>query len=108
MTIIAAQDHYQDLKNIFDRDDLRHIPKTGIVHVGADVGQEVAQYLGYGFEKIILIEANPDSYEILLAKFDGNTKIRIFNCAVCNNEGVIDFHVHASRSGNTEPARFFR
>ena len=104
MTIIAAQDHYQDLKGILDCDDLRDIAKTGIVHVGADVGQEVAQYLGYGFERIILIEANPDSYEILLSKFGDNSNIRVFNYAICDKEGVVDFHIHTSRSGSTEPA----
>ncbi len=104
MAIITEQDHHQDLQNIFNHAELRRIPKIGVVHVGADVGQEVAQYFSYGFENIILIEANPDSHAILGSKFSDNPNIRIFNYAVCDVEGVIDFHIHTSRSGNTEPA----
>jgi FkbM family methyltransferase len=104
MKIIAAQDHCQDLDNIFDNDDVRAIPKIGIIHVGADVGQEVAQYFEYGFKKIILIEANPAAYSVLKSKFGSNPNIRLFNYAVCDRDGVVDFHIHTSRSGSTEPA----
>jgi FkbM family methyltransferase len=104
MAVITEQDHHHDLQNIFDHEELRRIPKTGVVHVGADVGQEVAQYFSYGFQSIVLIEANPDSYKILVSKFGANPNIRIFNYAVCDKEGMIDFHIHTSRSGNTEPA----
>ncbi len=102
--LITEQDHYQDLKNIFEHEELRRIAKVGVVHVGADVGQEVAQYFSYGFENIILIEANPDCYQILVSKFGSDPRIRIFNFAICDKEGTVDFHIHTSRSGSTEPA----
>jgi FkbM family methyltransferase len=102
--VITSQDHYHDLKNIFEHKELRRVAKIGVVHVGADVGQEVAQYFNYGFENIILIEANPECYEILLSKFGGDPRIKIFNYAICDKQGTIDFHVHTSRSGSTEPA----
>lgn len=104
MTIIAAQEHSQDLKNIFDADALRHIPRRGIIHVGADIGQEVPQYLEYGFKNIVLIEANPKSFKILEAKFGHRANIGLFNYAICDRNGAVDFHIHTSRSGNTEPA----
>jgi FkbM family methyltransferase len=104
MTIITEQDHFNDLENILAHEELRLIPKTGVVHIGADAGQEVAQYFKHGFEKIILIEANPDSYNLLVSKFGTYPNIRIFNYAVCDAEGVVDFHIHTSRSGSTEPA----
>jgi FkbM family methyltransferase len=104
MAIVTAQDHYQDLKNIFDHDDLQYIPKIGMIHIGADVGQEVPQYFEYGFKNIILIEANPDSYRILASRFGQHPNVRLFNFAICDKEGVIDFHIHTSRSGSTEPA----
>jgi len=104
MAIIAAQEHSQDLKNIFDTDELRRIAKRGIIHVGADIGQEVPQYLEYGFKNIILIEANPKSFAILEAKFGHSENIRLFNYAICDRTGAVDFHIHTSRSGNTEPA----
>jgi FkbM family methyltransferase len=102
--VITEQDHHQDLKNIFEHEDLRGIAKIGVVHVGADVGQEVMQYFNYGFENVILIEANPECYEILISKFGNDPRIRIFNYAICDQQGMVDFHIHTSRSGNTEPA----
>ena len=104
MPIVTEQDHFEDLKNIFEHEEVRRFAKTGIVHVGADVGQEVPQYFSYGFEKIILIEANPERYQILLSKFGDDPRIRIFNYAICDKRGTVDFHIHTSRSGSTEPA----
>jgi FkbM family methyltransferase len=104
MPVITEQDHFQDLKNIFEHEDVHRFAKTGIVHVGADVGQEVAQYFSYGFKSIILVEANPERYQVLLSKFGGDPRIRIFNYAICDKQGTIDFHIHTSRSGSTEPA----
>jgi FkbM family methyltransferase len=104
MPIVTAQEHCQDLRNIFETDDLRRIVKRGIIHVGADVGQEVAQYLEYGFNKIILIEANPRSFETLEAKFNDYDNIKLFHYAICDRTGTVDFHIHTSRSGSMEPA----
>jgi FkbM family methyltransferase len=104
MATVVAQEHCQDLRNIFETDYLRQIPRRGIIHVGADVGQEVGQYFAYGFKKIILIEANPTPYATLQEKFGRDDNIRLFNYAVCDRSGTVDFHIHTSRSGSTEPA----
>jgi FkbM family methyltransferase len=104
MAIVATQNHCRDLQNIFDTDDLRRVGRRGVIHVGADVGQEVPLYLEYGFKNIILIEANPQSYQTLEAKFGRYDNVRLFNYAICDRSGVIDFHIHTSRSGSTEPA----
>ncbi|QHO78276.1 hypothetical protein ACH79_42520 [Bradyrhizobium sp. CCBAU 051011] len=104
MPIVTAQDHFEDLKNIFEHEELRRFAKTGIVHVGADVGQEVAQYFSYGFQNIMLIEANPECCKVLISKFGDDPRVKIFNYAVCDRLGAIDFHIHTSRSGSTEPA----
>ena len=101
---VTEQDHYHDLRNIFEREEVRGIAKTGVVHVGADVGQEVPQYFDYGFENVILIEANPECYKVLLSKFADDQRIKIFNYAICDRQGAVDFHIHTSRSGSTEPA----
>jgi FkbM family methyltransferase len=104
MRVITEQDHFHDLKNIFEHRELQHIAKVGVLHVGADVGQEVTQYLEYGFKTITLIEANPECCEILFSKFGGDPRIKIFNYAICDRQGIVDFHIHTSRSGSTEPA----
>lgn len=104
MRRITDQDHASDLANIFADEALRGLPRRGVVHVGAHQGQEVGQYLGYGFERIVLVEANPRWCEELRAKFGGDARIRVFNYAVCDREGEVDLHIHTSRSGSTEPA----
>jgi FkbM family methyltransferase len=104
MASVVAQEHCQDLKSIFEAGYLRDIPRRGIIHIGADIGQEVPQYFEYGFEKIILIEANPDKYDILQARFGRQENITLLNYAICDKEGTIDFHIHTSRTGSTEPA----
>lgn len=101
---ITDQDHHTDLRNVLDHEIVRDIAKIGVVHVGADVGQEVPQYLDYGFKDILLIEANPERCAILRTKFGDDPRIGIFNYAVCDRQGVIDLHIHTSRSGSTEPA----
>ena len=106
--IITEQNHYNDLKNMMDCEIVQPIPRKGIVHVGAHVGEEVEQYFSYGFNKIILIEANPHWYDILVSKFGNDDRIKIFNYAVCDKEGTVDFHIHTSRSGSTEPASMFQ
>jgi len=102
--LIAEQDHYNDLKNALAHPAISYLPKTGIIHIGAHQGQEVEPYLAYGFKSIILIEANPQWYEFLAQKFGSDSRIRIFNYAICHRSGYVDLHIHTSRSGSTEPA----
>jgi FkbM family methyltransferase len=104
MAIVAAPDHCQDIKNIFDLDYLQQVPKRGVIHVGADIGQEVPLYFEYGFRKVMLIEANPEKYDVLRKKFDRHSNVTLFNYAALDKEGVVDFHIHTSRTGSTEPA----
>lgn len=104
MAIVAASEHCQDLKNIFDLDYLQQVPRRGIIHVGADIGQEVPLYFEYGFKKVMLIEANPEKYDVLRKKFDRHSNVTLFNYAACDKEIIVDFHIHTSRTGSTEPA----
>ena len=106
--LITEQDHREDLETLFNSKELRAIVKKGVVHVGAHLGQEVEQYFRLGFERIVLIEANPELCDVLIAKFGGDLRIKIFNYAICDRQGLIDFHVHTSRSGSTEPASILR
>jgi len=101
---ITEQNHHDDLANILRSEALREITNRGIIHIGAHEGEEVEQYLAQGFQKVVLIEANPHWFEILLRKFGDDARIKIFNYAICDRNGVIDLHIHTSRSGSTEPA----
>lgn len=44
---------------------LAGIPRTGVVHVGAHRGQEVADYRRVGFDRIVLVEPNPALRQLL-------------------------------------------
>jgi FkbM family methyltransferase len=101
---ITGQNHHDDLRNMLESEALRGIPLSGLVHIGAHEGEEVEQYFAHGFERLVLIEANPDWCGVLTRKFSGDERIRIFNYAVCDRAGSVDLHIHTSRSGSTEPA----
>ena len=88
--------HEEDIKVIFD--DLSNIPLKGVVHLGAHKGEEVSFYRSIGVSNIILIEANPNLYEDLIKNSYLNNTL-IFNYAISNQEGEVDFYVHQSNNG---------
>ncbi|MEM9281866.1 MAG: FkbM family methyltransferase [Verrucomicrobiota bacterium] len=101
---VKGDDHDEDIQ-LFLGEGLKDVSKKGVIHVGAHVGEEVQHYLDHGFENIILIEANPDSVEILQSRFADLPNILIFGVAIANTTGgTINLNVHTSRSGSTEPA----
>lgn len=100
--IIKKDNHIEDINLILDK--LSNVPRGGIVHIGAHKGEEVGQYLNRGFSPILLIEANPSLYQFLLQKFESDKRIRVFNCAISDVVGSIDFYIHQSAKGNQESA----
>ena len=75
-----------------------------VVHIGAQRGEEVDSYFAAGFERIVLIEANPSLHEELVKRFGADGRVQLFHCAIADSDGVIDLHVHTSRTGSAEPA----
>lgn len=104
---VSKEDHVVDLKLILGN-HVDDIPKKGILHIGAHKGEEVGHYLELGFERIALIEPNPQWYRLLVERFEGNPAVQIFGIAVSDISGVMDFHIHTSQSGSTEPASLLR
>ena len=101
MSIVKPDDHKEDVSLLFSEVD---VEKKGIIHIGAHKGQEVALYLELGFKKIMLIEANPEWVSFLQDKFKAQTEVTIIDKAISDTSGIIDFHIHTSQSGSTEPA----
>lgn len=70
------------------------IKPTGVLHVGANVGEEAPVYHELGIKEMIFIEANPDIFLKLknnIAKYPDATA---FNYCISDKEGVmVDFHV---------------
>jgi FkbM family methyltransferase len=104
---MPREDHLLDLKLVLDK-HVDGIPKRGIIHIGAHQGEEVAYYLELGFESIILIEANPKWYRYLVDKFKDNSRIKIYSVAISDTIGEMDFYIHTSQSGSTEPASLLK
>ncbi|MEX0811985.1 MAG: FkbM family methyltransferase [Chitinophagales bacterium] len=104
-TIIKNDNHQEDIQIIFER--LKKFTPTGVFHIGAHKGEEVDQYLALGFQKIILVEADPSLYEYITKKFKKDKNVSVFNYAVCDKVGFVDFYIHKSNNG-TESSSIFK
>lgn len=69
------------------------ITPRGVIHVGAHEGEEVEGYLAAGYRRILLIEANPDVFKKLQAKFGHLPSVQMVNVAICDRPGRIVFNV---------------
>lgn len=105
--IIKQDNHQEDIQLVL-KNYVTDIPKRGLIHIGAHQGQEVDYYIQLGFQKIILIEANPESYNFLVEKFKNNPKISVYGVAISDTTGEMSFHIHTSLSGSTEPASLLK
>jgi FkbM family methyltransferase len=101
--MIKDDDHVEDIQILLSQLPPT-FPRTGVVHVGAHHGQEVPSYLQAGFERILLIEANPDACRVLHERFDSTPGVTIVNCAVSDQDGTFELQLHTSRSGSVEAA----
>lgn len=100
---IIADDHALIATTFLDILKERFRPK-GIIHVGAHMGQEVSSYLDHGYENVFLIEANPNLISPLKQRFVANTKIKIFEGAISDQDEQTELMIHTSRSGSVEAA----
>ena len=78
--------------------------RTGVVHLGAHKGEEVATYLQSGYQEIVLCEANPDLVDGLKKTFKGQSSVQVIHAAVADTIGSLDFIVHRTASGSVESA----
>src|SRR5690348_2618275 len=100
---IVPDDHQASIRHFLSV--LRKFIKpAGVIHVGAHEGEEVDAYLEFGFNKIILIEANPRWVELLRRRYSGRQEILILHYAVSNQNGEALLHINTSRKGNDEPS----
>jgi FkbM family methyltransferase len=59
----------------------------GVIHLGAHQGQEVDQYLAHGYERIVLVEPNPDACRILRERFKSRPEIEVIEAAALEECG---------------------
>jgi FkbM family methyltransferase len=77
----------------------RVYPK-GILHCGANSGEEAEAYDKAGIKKVIWIEANPEVYEILLLNLVKYPTHTAHNVCVSDKEENVTFHI-ASNGGQS-------
>jgi len=85
------------------------IPRHGVIHLGAHLGQEISLYLSLGFRKIVLVEPQPREFSALMTRVasmnDYMSRLDSFigeageparivgvRCAVAEREGTATFY----------------
>jgi FkbM family methyltransferase len=101
MAKVKEDNHQEDSLILLSHID-KSLQKKGVIHIGAHLGEEVELYFEKGFEKVVLIEANPETFSILNKKFEENPKVLCFNCAIGENTEKVKFNIYRSRTDNTE------
>lgn len=84
-----------DFRELFPKYNIK--PK-GVLHVGANVGEEAPVYLELGVTRQIWIEANPEIYFLLRETIKDNPHAMAFNYAISN----VDFErsiLHVANNG---------
>jgi FkbM family methyltransferase len=69
------------------------IKPTGVLHVGANVGEEAPVYLELGIKRQIWIEANPDLMRRLSLNLIDNPEAIALNWCVSDKQEEVIFHV---------------
>jgi FkbM family methyltransferase len=98
---VAPDDHRATIEHF-----LAFIPRPlgTVVHVGAHAGEEVEPYRHHGAERIVLVEANPTSYEGLLREFALDGDVEVVHAAVTDHDGTERLLLHTNAGGGTESA----
>ena len=74
---------------------------SGVVHVGANTGQERALYAGLGL-RVLWVEPIPEVFETLLANLRGYREQRALRCLVSDSDGAeYQFHVASNRGASS-------
>jgi FkbM family methyltransferase len=89
-----------DFRQLFPKYNIK--PK-GVLHVGANVGEEAPVYDSLGINRMTFIEANPEIFDKLINNIAVYPGANAFNICVGDEDGKrVDFHVsnNASQSSS--------
>ena len=65
----------------------------GVIQLGGAFGEDGADFLAAGAKRIVMVEANPESYEKICGRYAADARFVIVNCAVTDKNGPIAFRV---------------
>lgn len=86
-----------DFRELFPRYKIR---PQGVLHVGANVGEEAPVYLELGIRNQLWIEPNPDLYDKLRNNLSNNPEARILTFAASDEVGIKTLHI-ANNAGQS-------
>jgi len=89
------------LLNLTDLIQKYSLKITGIVHVGAHFGEEVADYHKQGIKDIILIEPCGPAFKKLQNRFAGHNHIRLIHCACAAVDGEALMYIETANNGQS-------
>lgn len=72
----------------------QNVEIRGILHVGANRGQELDSYRGLGAKRVALVEADPAVYADLADATRGQGDVIAIQAAIVDRDGPITFHVN--------------
>ena len=82
-----------------------NIAPTGVLHVGAHLGEEASDYEKFGWAPVIWVEAQPNLVKVLNSKLDPS-KHKVVEAAIWEEDGVpLKLHI-ASNSQSTSLLNF--
>lgn len=103
MDYIQKDDHEANTRFIFE-ELAPDITAGGVIHLGAHLGEEIPIYQERGLGPLIMIEANPQIFAQLQARWGGTPGVHLFNYAIAETAGTLKLQLHTSRSGSVESA----
>lgn len=79
-----------DFRELFPRYKIR---PAGVLHIGANVGEEAPVYLELGIKKQVWVEPNPNLYEQLRQNLSGNADASILAFAAGDEQKNVVLHL---------------
>ncbi|MEB3343439.1 FkbM family methyltransferase [Okeania sp.] len=74
---------------------------SGVVHIGAHMGQELGEYQRMNVKKVLFIEANPVVSERLQKQVANLHNVQVVNCAITNRNGIVNLHVTSNEQSSS-------
>jgi FkbM family methyltransferase len=82
--------------------DRHPIPRTGVLHLGANDGAEAHAYDRCGFRRVLWVEGVPQFYELLRRQIEPYPQQQAFNLLISDIDGEeLTFHIADNRVSST-------
>lgn len=86
-----------DFRNLFPKYNIK--PK-GVLHVGANIGEERFVYNELGVCRQVWIEANPDIYKKLVENIKDNKDAEAIQACITDDDQFVEIDFHISNNGS--------